>query len=166
MKQSRFSDEIIVPALISRMKKNPSSESLSPMTDGGFSKQRIDEIIAKVENWDVMDNRYNAMQELFKAVGAYFEHTERHILPQLLEHFSRKELWALDSIAYRAELDYFFPTAVEDLQSWWLRNLGINEEVQLLLYFFNSWRQPVMEGEEWSSFAKEVLSLESISSTA
>ncbi len=159
LRQGRFQDEIIVPSLVIRMKKTLPEEVVPSAIRAGYANQGFDQIITKIESWQVMDDRYYGMKELFRAMSNYFEERERYILPRLLDNFSEQELWALDSIAYRREMDYFPPGAVEDLHTWWLRNLGLDEWVELFWYFFHGWKQPAMSEGDWKAFAKEFLSV-------
>jgi len=155
-RHSKVEDEILIPALIARMNKNNSSakrDRLPYNVVSEYSHRNIVLLIAKVEafktNGQKAKYRTAALVALRRTLEEHLQEEEREVMPRMLQYFTYRELWALDSMIINPKLDYCPPDILVRITLWWFRNISVGEAWSLLKNFARAGNQPRMSIDKW-----------------
>merc|ERR1712080_438551 len=87
---SKVEDEIMIPALVARMKNNTSvkGDSLPHSIVSESSHRHIAALISKVESFDTKENRTAALVALRDALEEHLQEEEREVMPRMLQYFT------------------------------------------------------------------------------
>lgn len=167
-RHSKVEDEIMIPALIARMNNNPSAkrDSLPYNIVSGSSHQNIVVLISKVEELKTSENaksRTAALVAIRDALQEHLQEEEREVMPRMLQYFSYRELWALDSIIINPKLNYCPPDVLVRITSWWFRNICVGEAWSLLKNFVRAGSQPRMSIDKWEELRSPLSVLRDVS---
>lgn len=90
------------------------------------------------------------------------EHLSREestMVPLLMDCFSLRELWAIDSFIINPKLDYCDKATLIKITKWWFSNISIKEGWPLLKNFIKAGKQAPMPLEEWKKLQDMVPAL-------
>lgn len=167
-RHSKVEDEIMIPALVARMKDNPNAtgDSLPHNIISESSHHNIVALISKVEALKTKENaksRTEALIALRDALEEHLQEEEREVMPRMLQYFTYRELWALDSIIINPNLGYCPPDVLLRITLWWFRNIGVGEGWSLLKNFVRAINQPPMAIEKWEELRTPLSALRDVS---
>lgn len=113
---SRVEDEIIVVALQARLKDN--GATLPEELTNGKDHEDVKNLIDKAVNSPSFGERVLSLKQLATALDEHLKKEEETIMPLLLEHFTTRELWALDSFIVNPKLDYCDKETLIKITKW------------------------------------------------
>lgn len=146
---SRVEDELLIPALQARLKNNEEKKIPANILSG----KDHDEVKEHIESIFAMDEDKKAMihklKDLEIVLDQHLVHEEKYIMPLMMEAFSTRELWALDSFIINPKLGYCDNDMLMTVTKWWFGNLSIKEWWPLLKNFVAAGNQPPMSLEDW-----------------
>lgn len=171
-RHSKVEDEIMIPALVARIKDNACVFNASVKRDSlphniisASSHRNIVALISKVEAFDTKENaesRTAALVALRDALEEHLQEEEREVMPRMLQYFTYRELWALDSFIINPNLGYCPPDVLVRITFWWFRNIGVGEGWRLLKNFVRAGNQPPMTIEKWEELRSPLSALRDV----
>ena len=157
---SRVEDEIIIVALQARLKETKSSSSVPEKIANGDDHDSVKELTEKALKSRDNYERLTLLKELASELDKHLSEEEETIMPMLLENFTHRELWALDSFIVNEKLDYCDKETLIDITKWWFGNISTSEMYPLLKNFIKAGKQPPMPIEEWKKFQDDIPALQ------
>jgi len=155
---SRVEDEIVVPALLARLEGSP--EELPQELAGGDDHEAVESLVEKALECDDDAERTKLLKSLETELDAHLKKEEANVMPLLLEKFSERELWALDSFIVNPKLGYCDQKTLMTITKWWFGNIRLSEGKPLLRNFIRAGKQPPMPLEEWKKLQDDIPALQ------
>ena len=115
---SRIEDEIIVVALQARLKEKGASDKLPDELVNGDDHEGVKSSIAKCLECKEGTEQLKLLKELASELDEHLKREEETIMPLLLEHFTERELWAIDSFIVNEKLDYCDKETLIKITKW------------------------------------------------
>merc|ERR1712032_306055 len=91
------------------------------------------------------------LKALRDAIFPHFDEEEREIMPRMLENFTERELWALDSFIVNPNLDYCPQDVLLRITFWWFANTSLREGWAFFQNLMRSGKQPRMGKDFWAT---------------
>lgn len=111
-------------------------------------------------HWTVIDKeRIVVLKELSTELEEHLSREESTMVPLLMDCFSLRELWAIDSFIINPKLDYCDKATLIKITKWWFSNISIKEGWPLLKNFIKAGKQAPMPLEEWKKLQDMVPAL-------
>lgn len=157
---SRVEDEIIIVALQARLKETKSSSKLPQEIITGNDHDSVKKLTEKALKSSDNGKRLSLLRELASELDKHLNQEEETVMPLLLETFSHRELWALDSFIVNEKLDYCDKETLIDITKWWFGNISTSEMYPLLKNFIKAGKQPPMPVKAWKKFQDDIPALQ------
>lgn len=170
-RHSKVEDEILIPALLARIKEINSSskkDKLPYNIEFEYSHRKMVLLISKVEGFKTKENANNikyrtaALVALRRALEEHLQEEEREVMPRMLQYFTYRELWALDSLIINPKLGYCPPGIFVRITLWWFRNICVGEAWSLLKNFVRAGNQPRMSIDKWEELRSTISALRDV----
>lgn len=161
---TRVEDELIIPVLKARCSKKEIPKEILE----GSDHEELLKIITKVQDsmrfsieHDAKDKTLeSAMIKLVEELDIHLAREEENIMPLLLEKFSTRQLWAIDSFIINEKLGYCDKDMLIKITKWWFGNISLKEGWPLLKNFIAAGKQPPMDLEEWKKLQDDIPALQ------
>ncbi len=156
---SRVEDELLIPALLARLsdeeRKSVPEDILSGKDHDGV-KDLLNDIIGDTDKASLIPK----LTELESHLDEHLLREEKNIMPLMLEKFTTRELWALDSFIVNDKLGYCDKEMLMKVTKWWFANISVKEGWPLLNNFIKAGKQPEMPLEDWKKLQDTIVALQ------
>ena len=165
---SKVEDELLIPALDARLKQqNASNDNTKLIPEGilsGKDHDIVHDLIAAVSTMLKETNSdkgplVSKLSELETALDEHLLQEELHVMPLMLNAFTTRELWALDSFIVNEKLGYCDKDLLIVITKWWFGNISIKEGIPLFQNFARAGNQPPMPIEDWKKLQDTIPAL-------
>lgn len=157
---SRFEDEVIIVALQARMKELQQTSQLPAELVDGKDHDGVKDLLSQAMETDSKDERISILKKLSSGLDEHLEREEATLVPLLLNSFSLRELWAIDSFIINPKLGYCDKDTLMKITKWWFSNISVAEAWPLLKNFIKAGKQKPMPLEEWKKIQDLVPALQ------
>ena len=157
---SRVEDELIVVAVQARLKKNGSEKTLPESLLSGKDHESVKDLLGKALNCNDNTERVEILNKLASELDRHLAAEEETMIPLLLDNFTLRELWALDSFIINPKLGYCDKETLIKIMKWWFGNLSVKEAWPLLKNFIKAGKQPPMPLEGWKKLQDDIPALQ------
>lgn len=142
---SRVEDEIIIVGLKACLRELNLLERLLHEIGNSSDHKLVKDILGKALKCNDNKERLNLLHSLADELDKHLQKEEEAVMPLLLEAFTRRELWALDSFIVNPNLDYAGePSVLMAITKWWFGNISVKEGWPLLQNFIKAGNQKPM----------------------
>mmetsp|Transcript_5270 Transcript_5270/g.15328 ORF Transcript_5270/g.15328 Transcript_5270/m.15328 type:complete len:203 (-) Transcript_5270:632-1240(-) len=133
---SRMEDELFIPVLQARLKANNSDKQIPEDILTGNDHDDVKELVEDILGFEG-DNTalVPKLKDLEAAQGTHLVNEETNIMPLImLEAFTTRELWALDSFIVNHKLGYCDKEMIIAITKWWFGNVSVREGWPLMIF--------------------------------
>mmetsp|Transcript_16353 Transcript_16353/g.21631 ORF Transcript_16353/g.21631 Transcript_16353/m.21631 type:complete len:307 (+) Transcript_16353:85-1005(+) len=175
---SKVEDEIFIPALLARLQEDEVKripQGILTGKDHEVVKALIDNLLNSLEgeeqgnNADLLEGEKQGnnadliaskLKELESKLDKHLLSEEKNIMPLMLEKFTTRELWALDSFIVNEKLGYCDKDMLMKITKWWFTHISVKEGWPLFKNFIQAGKQPEMPIEEWKKLQDTIPALQ------
>ena len=157
---SRFEDEVIVVALQARLKHLDSTDVIPNELLSGNDHVQIKELLQLSLNETDNIKQMKLLEGLAVTLDTHLKKEEKSMTRLLMKHFSRRELWAIDSFVVNPKLSYCDKDTLVKITLWWFNNISLGEASRLMVNFIKVGIQSPMQVGKWKDLQAGIPALQ------